>query len=80
MLFLLLRFVIWLAGLVVVVYFVLNFFGYTINQDYFLDNKAACQEALLHCQKDLVRTGVEGAKETCSLNCLDPKILIQKKN
>jgi hypothetical protein len=76
--FSLLRLVIWLCGVAVVAYFVLGYFGYQVNLDYFKASKDSCQQELLKCQKELVKTGVEGAKEKCEFQCIDPKILIHK--
>lgn len=75
--FTLLRLAIWVTGFVVVSYFVLGYFGYHVNLDYFKASKEACQQELLQCQKDLVKTGVEGAKEKCHIECIDPKLIIK---
>lgn len=78
MIFGLIRLVIWLAGVAVIAYIALSFFGYRINWDYFEDRKKACEEILRKCQSDLVKTGIEGAKENCPWKCIDPKLLIRK--
>lgn len=75
--FSLIRLIIWVTGLAVVTYFVMGYFGYTINLEYFKANKENCQKELLQCQKDLIQSGVEGAKEKCHLECLDPKLIIK---
>lgn len=64
-------------GFVVVSSFVLNYFGYAINMDYFSMSKAACQEKLKECAGNTVRQGVENVK--CDINCIDPKLIIKKK-
>lgn len=79
MIFGLVRLIVWLAGVLVVVYFVLAFMGYAVNWEYFYDRKAQCEQILRQCQSDLVKTGLEGAKENCQWQCLDPKLLIHKK-
>lgn len=79
MIFGLVRLAIWLAGVAVVVYFGLTLMGYGVNWEYFSDRKKVCEEALRQCQGDLVKTGLEGAKEKCQWQCFDPKLLIHKK-
>lgn len=74
----LLRLIIWVAGLAVVAYFVLGWFGYTYNFDYFKEQQADCQAKLDQCKNDLIKTGINGAKETCQWNCVDPKLIIRK--
>lgn len=77
--FSLLKLVIWITGVAVIAYFVLPYFGYELNWNYWNEQKADCQEKLAACQKDLLKTGIEGARKTCEWNCVDPKILIRKK-
>jgi hypothetical protein len=62
----------------VVGYFVLQRLGYDVNWNYWDDRKVACQEKIAECRKDLIKTGIEGAKENCNFNCVDPKLLIEK--
>lgn len=78
----LLRLAIWLSGLIVVTYFVLGFFGYEVNLDYFKSRQDSCKTQLLACQADLVKKGIEGAKasEQCgAITCLDTHQFIYKK-
>ncbi len=70
--------IIWIAGVAVVTYFALPYVGYEINLDYFHARKAACQMKLEQCQKDLIKTGLEGARENCNFQCVDTKLLIRK--
>ncbi len=79
MIFGLIRLAIWLAGVAVIAYFVLAFMGYSVNWEYFSDRKKVCEEVLRQCQADLIKTGLEGAKEKCKWQCFDPKLLIHKK-
>ena len=79
MIFGLVRLVIWLAGISVIAYFALPYVGYRVNLEYFSNRKKVCEEALRQCQSDLVKTGLEGAKENCQWQCFDPKLLIHKK-
>lgn len=72
----LIKFIVWLAGIVVVAYFALPYFGYEINMNYFKESKAACQERINQCTKNLLEQGTKNAK--CDFNCVDPKLIIQK--
>jgi len=76
--FSLIKLVIWLAGVSVIAYFVLPYFGYEVNMEYFTERKAACQEKINQCQQDFVQSGIQGAKEKCNFQCVDPKLLINK--
>ncbi len=78
MIFSLLKIIIWLAGVTVIAYFALPHFGYAINLNYFDERKAVCQEQLTACRKDLLKNGLDGAKETCDWKCVDPKLIIEK--
>lgn len=80
MIFSLLKLIIWLAGVAVIASFALPYFGYTVNMSYFDERKAACQEKLAECRKDLLKSGFEGAKETCDWKCVDPKLIIKKQD
>lgn len=75
--FKLIKFSIWIVGLVVVTIFVLNYFGYEINRNYFKESKAECQKRLEQCGKNYVEQGVKNAK--CDFNCVNPKLIIKKK-
>ncbi|MFZ2187747.1 MAG: hypothetical protein WAV46_03945 [Candidatus Moraniibacteriota bacterium] len=77
--FSIIKLIIWLAGVAVLAYFVLPYFGYEVNMNYFGERKDACQEKLVECQKNLIQGGIQGAKENCSFQCVDPSILIRKK-
>jgi hypothetical protein len=73
----LLKLVIWIVGLVVVTGFVLNYFGYEINKNYFQERKADCKERLKACQLELIHQGIDNAK--CDFECVDPRNIIIKK-
>jgi hypothetical protein len=75
--FSLIKFIIWLVGLAVVSYFVLNYFGYEPNMNYFKESKAKCQKEIEDCSKEYVQQGTKNAK--CDFNCVDPKLIIRKK-
>lgn len=76
--FSLIKLIIWFAGVAVVAYFALPYFGYEVNMNYFNERKVACQEKLTQCRQDLVQSGIQGAKEKCNFQCVDPKLLINK--
>ncbi len=73
----LIKFIIWIAGLIVVAYFVLNYFGYEPNLNYFKESKTKCQKKLNDCGKEYVEQGTKNAK--CDFNCVNPKLIIKKK-
>lgn len=75
--FSLIKFIIWIVGLVVVSAFVLNYFGYEINRNYFKESKSECQKQLNDCGKQFVEQGTQNAK--CDFNCVNPKLIIRKK-
>lgn len=75
--FSLLKLAIWLAGIAVIAYFILGYFGYEVNMEYFHQSKAACQKKLEECKKELIHNGLDNAK--CDFACADPKLIINKK-
>lgn len=75
--FSLIKGLIWLVGMVVVSLFVLNYFGYEVNRNYFNESKAECQKRLSDCAKQYVEQGTKNAE--CDFNCVDPKLIIKKK-
>jgi hypothetical protein len=75
--FRLLKLIIWIAGLFVVAYFVLSYFGYEVNREYFSASKAKCEEKVKECGSNVVHQGTDNVK--CEFNCVDPKIIIKKK-
>lgn len=77
--FSIIKLVIWLAGVITIAYFVLPYFGYEVNTDYFSESQGICREKLNQCQTKLIQGGLEGAKKNCDFQCLDFKSLIKKK-
>lgn len=73
----LLKFIIWIVGLIVVTLFVLNYFGYEINRNYFNESKMECQKRIEACQKELIHQGIDNAK--CDFQCINPKLIIKNK-
>ncbi len=82
MLWFLIRTVIWIAGFIVVASYILNYFGYQPNWDYLEERSSSCQEALNRCKNDLLekskRDDVEAIRSTCHIDCISPKLFIQK--
>ncbi|HOF42445.1 MAG TPA: hypothetical protein PLF30_04230 [Candidatus Moranbacteria bacterium] len=72
----LIKLVVWVAGIAVVAYFALPYFGYELNTNYFNESKEACQERLNQCTKELIEQGTKNAK--CDFDCVDPKLIIKK--
>lgn len=79
--FSLLKHILWLIHIVAIMYFVMRYFGYDLNWHYWDGQKNACEERLERCRHDLLKTGLEGAKQTCDWKCVDvnPKLFLQKK-
>ncbi|HPN96647.1 MAG TPA: hypothetical protein PLK35_02665 [Candidatus Moranbacteria bacterium] len=75
--FSILKSIIWIAGTLVVAYFVLGYFGYEVNLKYLTESREKCEERLRECGKDLVRQGTENVQ--CDIKCVDRKILIKKR-
>ncbi|EKD58627.1 MAG: hypothetical protein ACD_56C00083G0006 [uncultured bacterium] len=73
----LIKFIIWVAGIALIAYIALPYFGYEVNMNYFKESKGTCQQRVSDCSKQIVEQGTKNA--TCDLNCVDPKIIIQKK-
>jgi hypothetical protein len=73
----LLKFIVWLAGIVIVSIFILNYFGYEVNMNYFNESKAACRNRLEKCSKELIEQGTKNVQ--CDFKCIDPKLIIKKK-
>ena len=78
MIFGLIKLIVWLAGVVTISYFALPYFGYQVNLGYWQERQVACKEKIEACQRDLIKTGIEGVKETCDIRCVNAKSLIQK--
>lgn len=73
----LIKSIIWIAGLLFIAYFMLGYFGYEINSQYFTYSKKQCEERLTECTNNLVHQGLDNVK--CNINCVDPQLIIKKK-
>ncbi len=82
MIWFLIRTTIWITGSIVVASFILNYFGYQPNWSYFEERRISCQEELARCKNDLMeksnRDDIEAIRSTCEIDCVDPKLFIQK--
>ena len=74
--FTLIKFIIWLAGIALIMYIALPYVGYEVNMKYFTESQAACQQRLSDCSAQLVKLGTNGAK--CDFNCVNPTLIIKK--
>ena len=75
--FSLIKSIVWIAGILVVAYFVLGYFGYHVNLDYFKDSKEACRERVKECTNNLIHQGIDNVQ--CDIQCVDPELIIKKK-
>lgn len=75
--FSLVKLVIWIAGVLVIAYFIMGYFGYEVNRAYFDKSKSKCQEQLKECTDKLIHEGTDNAR--CNINCADPSLIIKKK-
>jgi hypothetical protein len=69
--------IIWIVGLVVVAKFLLGYFGYEVNKNYFSESKEKCREELRICRDKYIHEGIDNAK--CEFECVDPKLIIKRK-
>ena len=69
--------IIWIAGLLVIAYFALGYFGYEVNSDYFTYSKKQCEQRLTECTNNLVHQGLDNVQ--CNIFCVDPQLIIKKK-
>jgi len=66
-----------MAGILVIGYYAIGYFGYEVNKDYFSYSKEKCEERIKECSDDLIHQGLDNAK--CDINCVDPQLIIKKK-
>jgi hypothetical protein len=72
----LIKFIVWLAGIALIAYFALPYFGYEINLNYFNESKGQCQSRVAECSNQIIKQGTQNAK--CDFNCIDPTLIIRK--
>ncbi|MEI7749804.1 MAG: hypothetical protein WCJ25_02270 [Candidatus Moraniibacteriota bacterium] len=76
--FSLLRTVIWVVGAFTVGMFVLRYFGYEPNWNYWNAQKEHCAAMATDCRDTLVRKETDGAVTQCQWNCVDLGLMIKK--
>jgi len=83
MIFFVIRSIIWITGFIVVSSFLLNYFGYQVNWNYYQERQASCQEDIKRCKDELVDKGtnndLDSIKSTCNIDCVNPSLFIEKK-
>ena len=75
----LIKSVIWIVVIIFLGYYIMGYFGYEINSDYFSYSKKECQERINECAKSALRKGLDSVDEKCNFNCVDPDLIINKK-
>lgn len=75
----LIKLVIWIAGILVVAYFIAGYFGYEPNYNYIQDSKAICREKAKQCGQELIEQGTKNAKCYSPWDCIDLKLILKKK-
>lgn len=71
-----LKLIVTLFSLLLIANFVLQYFGYEFNRDYFNQSKKECLEQLNECKKEYIQQGTENAE--CNFDCVDPKLFIKR--
>lgn len=69
---------IWIAVVIFLGYYLMNYFGYEINSEYFSYSKKECQERISDCTKSVISKGVDNI-DSCNFQCVDPELIIRKK-
>lgn len=67
----------WIILVLAAAYFILGYFGYRINMDYFKESRQACQQRIKDCSESLIRKGIDNVE--CDFVCVDPNLIIKKK-
>jgi len=75
----LIKSIIWIILILIVGYFMLYYFGYEVNTDYFFRSKEKCQEKINECTQIVIHKGLDSSDE-CNFKCVDPKLIIKKAN
>ena len=71
-----LKSIIWIILFLAAAYFVMGYFGYQVNSDYFRESRADCQQRLKDCSESLIHKGIDNVE--CDFVCVDPKLIIEK--
>ncbi len=74
----LIKFIVFIVGLVTITYFALPYFGYEFNMKYITESKAECEKRLTECKDLFIRKGIENP--SCDpAQCIDKNLIIKKK-
>jgi len=73
----LIKFIIFLVGLVTITYFALPYFGYEFNVKYILESKEKCEERIKECKEELILKGIENP-DCNPMQCVDKNLIIKK--
>lgn len=76
--FSILKSIIWIAGILVIGFFIMEKMGYQVNREYFSNSKAHCQEKINECSKTVLHKGIDNVGQ-CNFNCVNPQLIINKK-
>ncbi len=69
--------ILWIAVILVLAYFVMNYYGYRINMDYFSYSQKQCEEKITECTNAVFHKGIDNA-DKCNFNCVNPQLIIKK--
>lgn len=72
-----LKSIVWIIVILTLAYFIMGYFGYEFNVDYFSNRKQACQEKIKKCTDTVIHTGIDNT-DKCNFNCIDPQLIIKK--
>ena len=75
--FYILKTIVWIVLILAAAYFIMGYFGYSINTEYFSYSQAKCQERIKNCTDNLIHQGIDNVK--CDINCVSPNLIIKKK-
>lgn len=73
------KFIIWIAVLVVINLLILNYFGYTVNKDFLRETKENCKKTFDDCKKENEERAEKGTGNTkCDYYCIGNNLIIKK--
>jgi hypothetical protein len=67
----------WIIVILVAAHFVMGYFDYQINLDYFKESKRQCEQRLKDCSESLIHKGIDNVQ--CDFVCVEPNLIIKKK-
>jgi len=72
-----LKSIVWVLVILVLAYFIMGYFGYEINTNYFSYSKKQCEAKINECTNTVLHKGIDNAT-ACNFNCVDPQLIIKK--